>query len=208
MNMRFRIYDMEQEAAWIRYEPHERLRIEGGLFEVVDARDLPDGRPEYALRPVSTSAGRAELGLSRWIPARNGSALSDRIDRVSIETFVRAFYAAVQTEPRLGRIFDSAITSWPPHLDRMVHFWSAILLAAPGFHGNPMQRHRELRGVARGDFGHWLRLFEDTLANTFEPAVARLVMERAQRIAGRLEHAMFDEDGARERRMARGEACA
>jgi hemoglobin len=93
----------------------------------------------------------------------------------------------------LAPIFEARIADWSPHLARMVHFWSAVLLAAPGFMGNPMQKHRELVGVAPQDFERWLGLFADTLAELFEPAVAEAIHTRARRIASRLSGAMFQE---------------
>ncbi|MCA9575912.1 MAG: group III truncated hemoglobin [Sandaracinaceae bacterium] len=170
-----------------RVEHHlgERVLLDEELHTVTEVARTRWGSPTYR-------ASTAE-GASRWLTPRAVETPASYVDAASIERFVRAFYGRVQQDPVLAPIFASRIVAWEPHLARMVHFWSAILLAAPGFMGNPMQKHRELSGVAPEDFERWLALFEATLLEVYEPDVAEAVLTRARRIAARLSAAMFSE---------------
>ena len=44
------------------------------------------------------------------------------IDEAMVEQLVRAFYVRVREDSLLGPIFDSRITEWEPHLQRMCAF--------------------------------------------------------------------------------------
>jgi hemoglobin len=170
---------------WVTHEAGESILLDGELFQVTQAARTRWGSPTYRLK--------ANGGQIRWLTPRAPDALAPYVDFASIQAFVLAFYERVRADEILGPIFATRVHDWEPHLARMQHFWSAILLAAPGFQGNPMQKHRELEGVAPEDFQRWLALFADTLGALFEPEVADAIVARATRIAERLSYAMFAE---------------
>jgi hemoglobin len=162
----------------------ERILLDDEQYTLTDVARTRWGSKTFRI----TSAD----GVTRWLTPRKKEGLAPYVDGASIERFVHAFYAQVQQDDVLGPIFDTHIAEWDPHLARMVHFWSAILLGESGFMGNPMQKHRNLVGVAPEDFNRWLALFGSTLAGIFEPPVAEAILSRAQRIAGRLSAGMFE----------------
>lgn len=176
-------------TAYVTHRETERLLLDDELFEVTEAARTRWGSTTYRIASAN--------GATRWLTPRRAGALAPYVDAAAIEQMVHAFYGRIREDAVLGPIFDTRITDWEPHLARMIHFWSAVLLAAPGFMGNPMQKHRELVGaaphVAREDFERWLGLFSETLAGIFEAPVAEAILTRARRIAGRLSFAMFDE---------------
>jgi hemoglobin len=108
------------------------------------------------------------------------------IDEAMIDRLVRRFYAHVRGDPIIGPIFESRITDWEPHLQRMCAFWSSVALMTGRYHGQPMQVHLPLP-VDACHFDRWLSLFETTARETCPPAAAEHFIERARRIAGSLE---------------------
>jgi hemoglobin len=116
----------------------------------------------------------------QWHRERTG------IDEAKIEQLVRAFYARIREDALLGPIFNSRISDWEPHLQRMCEFWSSVVLSSGVYHGQPMRMHISLPVDAR-HFDHWLQLFETTARELFEAPIADLFVERAKRIALSLE---------------------
>lgn len=96
---------------------------------------------------------------------------------------VHAFYARVRQDEILGPIFDAHIDDWDRHLARLVDFWSAILRRTARFSGAPMPRHAALPGLSMELFERWLGLFEATLADQPNRALAEQAGRAARRIA-------------------------
>lgn len=103
------------------------------------------------------------------------------LTEVEIRDLVTAFYARARADAELGPVFDRAIAAdaWPQHLDRMVTFWSSILLAAGTYRGNPASRHATLPGLTPEHFVRWLALFESVAGEVLTTSDA----ERVTRIA-------------------------
>lgn len=121
-----------------------------------------------------------------------GAALG--ITEALIAEVVHDFYGQIRADPMLGPIFARAIPGdWGPHLQKMVLFWSSVLLGSGAYAGRPMPAHIRLEvpggaGLEEAHFAHWLALFEATLARVCHGrpdggAVAALFLDRAQRIA-------------------------
>ena len=108
------------------------------------------------------------------------------IDEDMIEQLVHGFYARIRADSLLGPIFNSRIHDWSPHLQRMCHFWSSVVLSSGVYHGQPMRMHLPLPVEAR-HFDRWLELFEQTARHLFSEPIAQYFMERARRIARSLE---------------------
>ncbi|MCZ4353850.1 group III truncated hemoglobin [Roseovarius aestuarii] len=116
------------------------------------------------------------------------------IDAAYLSQMVDTFYTRIRADARLGPIFEAAIgDDWGPHLARMKDFWASVALNAGNYSGKPVAVHQKIDGVARGDFDHWLGLFEKTLHDTAPtPEAVEYLMVRAERIAQSLRMAMFD----------------
>jgi hemoglobin len=114
-------------------------------------------------------------------------------DEQSIRRLVHRFYEQVRDETTLGPIFDRHVQGrWPEHLDKMVGFWSTVLLGVRRYHGNPRAVHARLaREVDPADFEIWLALFHRTAHEIFTPEVADAIHARATMMAGGLAQAMY-----------------
>lgn len=104
-----------------------------------------------------------------------------------IEEMVHQFYARVREDDLIGPVFDARVESWPPHLERMVLFWRAVLRSEPTFtpshRGRPPTLHRAIGELEIHHFQRWLALFGEVVDGIFEPDAAEEVKEAAGRIA-------------------------
>ena len=126
-------------------------------------------------RPAVTAALMQETGLDEGILRNLG----------------HRFYDRVRADEVLGPVFAARITDWPPHLERMVAFWSSVALMTGRYHGAPVPAHATLP-VTWAHFYHWLLLFRQTATEVCPPAGAAHVIERAERIARSLHMAVED----------------
>ena len=119
------------------------------------------------------------------------SPLPDITGRESIILLVDAFYKKIQSDSRLGPIFDHKIgDSWAPHLETMYDFWESVLFRAGKFQGNPPMKHRlvhQQTPLSPSDFERWLELFKQTLEEFFEGPKATFAWRAAQDIANVLQ---------------------
>ncbi len=106
-----------------------------------------------------------------------------------IREMVDRFYARVRDDERLGPVFEERVEGrWPRHLDTMVEFWTSALVGPGHYSGSPRAVHARIAGIDETHFDRWLALFEVTLAEVFEPAVAQSVLRRARAMARGLLH--------------------
>ena len=127
--------------------------------------------------------------------------LHPEITDALIEDLVGRFYARVRRDPRLGPIFADAIgPDWGPHLRTMCDFWSSVMCQTGRYKGKPQRAHAALPQVTSpitpDDFALWLALFRDTARALCSPAVAALLIDRAERIAASLMRGLFADPGA------------
>ncbi len=100
-----------------------------------------------------------------------------------IRILVHSFYDKVRLNEMLGPIFDRVIEDrWPEHLDKMVRFWSTVLLDAKTYIGTPFMPHLNLP-VEAEHFDQWLALFFQTLDEHFEGEKAGEAKWRANKMA-------------------------
>jgi len=101
-----------------------------------------------------------------------------------IETLVATFYARIRQDDVLGPIFLAAIgQDWTVHLKTMCDFWSSVMNTSGRYKGKPIPAHVKLPGIEPRHFEHWLQLFSDTAHGLFEPELAAMFVQRAERIA-------------------------
>ncbi|MFC4621039.1 group III truncated hemoglobin [Comamonas nitrativorans] len=100
-----------------------------------------------------------------------------------ITALVHRFYDRIRQHPNLGPIFNGHIDDWPAHLDRLVDFWSSVLLRTGRFSGAPMPKHVALPGLNAELFRQWLALWRTTAAEQANPALAEQAVAAAERIA-------------------------
>jgi len=115
-----------------------------------------------------------------------------RIDDEGLGHLVEAFYARVRADEELGPIFNDAITDWPEHLRKLTDFWSSVMLTSGRYKGQPVPAHQKHRSRITPElFERWLGLWAETTDTMMEPAAARALQDKAQRIAQSLQLAMF-----------------
>lgn len=118
--------------------------------------------------------------------------MNAELNRDTIATLVKDFYADIRRDSLLQPVFDGAIgDDWEPHLERMVDFWCSVMLASGEFKGNVFGKHMQLEGIELEHFRRWLALFEMHTRRLFAPEVADGFMAAAKRIAASLQYGFF-----------------
>lgn len=100
-----------------------------------------------------------------------------------IANLVHTFYGKVRKDEILFPAFDPVIKdNWPAHLQKMVDFWSTLLLYTKKYNGDPLSKHLPLP-VSKVHFDKWLSLFEETVDEMFSGTLAQNAKMRANSIA-------------------------
>ena len=100
-----------------------------------------------------------------------------------VKLMVDTFYARIREDNMLGKIFDDKIKDrWPQHLETMYKFWQSILLGENTYAGQPFLKHINLP-ISEAHFTRWLFLFQSTVSDLFEGAVADEAKKRGAQIA-------------------------
>ena len=99
--------------------------------------------------------------------------LTDIQNRRHIDEVVQTFYREVRAAAELGAFFDTAISDWPAHLNRIADFWESQLFYTRSYIGNPKAVHSRLAadhtgGITPYHFGLWLRHWMQTIDTAFE----------------------------------------
>ncbi|HEY9578972.1 MAG TPA: group III truncated hemoglobin [Rhizorhapis sp.] len=114
------------------------------------------------------------------------------IDEQELERLVALFYARVRADEELGPIFNDAIDDWPEHLEKLVAFWSSVVLTSGRYKGNPMAAHLKHRDrITPALFDRWLGLWNMTTSEVMPPKAAAILQEKAARIAQSLSLGLF-----------------
>lgn len=100
-----------------------------------------------------------------------------------VSQLVHTFYAKVRKDEALGPIFNSQVHDWDHHLNTLVNFWSSILRGTGSYSGTPMQKHAAMEHLDETLFKRWLALFDETLKQQTNQAMAERARAAAQRIA-------------------------
>jgi hemoglobin len=118
----------------------------------------------------------------------SGLQLSDE----AFEELVPAFYTRVRADAELGPIFNGAIDDWPHHLDKLVAFWSSVMLTSGRYKGQPVPAHTKHKDrISPELFDRWLGLWKQTTDDLMAPEAASELQAKAARIAESLKLAMF-----------------
>jgi hemoglobin len=133
------------------------------------------------LRQAVTLRHRASPSISEGMA---NTSLPQYATDDQIETLVADFYAQIRRDPELGPIFLRAIgEDWTAHLKTMCDFWSSVMNTTGRYKGKPIPAHLKLPGIEPRHFERWLRLFSETAYRLFDPGLAALFVQRAERIA-------------------------
>lgn len=103
-------------------------------------------------------------------------------DIEDISLLVNTFYDKIRKDDLLAPVFNSVIKNWEPHLEKMVQFWSTLLLYTRTYKDDPLPAHLPLK-VDKVHFDKWLSLFNETVDELFIGEVASNAKKRAFSIA-------------------------
>lgn len=94
-------------------------------------------------------------------------------NREDLEKLVRIFYDKVRKDEEIGPIFNSIITDWEPHLQKITNFWEQHVFGVQKYKGNPIEAHNKVddqtnHNVTAHNFGTWLFYWMQTLDELFD----------------------------------------
>ncbi|ODU20950.1 MAG: preprotein translocase subunit TatC [Sphingomonas sp. SCN 67-18] len=114
------------------------------------------------------------------------------IDEAQLERLIPTFYARVRKDPFIGPVFNNAVEDWNEHLDKLIAFWSSVMLTSGRYKGNPMAAHlRQARAITPPMFDRWLELWAEVTNELMAPDAAAAMQEKAGRISESLKLALY-----------------
>lgn len=117
--------------------------------------------------------------------------MTTTIDEAGLTVLVERFYGKVRQDDLLRPLFNRAVDDWPHHFRTLSRFWSSVMFTTGRYKGNPVAAHvRHGREITPVMFERWLSLWAETTAEMFSAEDARLLQEKAARIAESLKLAI------------------
>ena len=114
------------------------------------------------------------------------------ITEAEIATLIPRFYDRVRADALIGPVFAGAIDNWPPHLEKLMAFWSSVMLTSGRYKGNPMAAHmKHLATITPPMFDRWLGLWSQVTDETLPAGIAADLQAKAERIAQSLKLALY-----------------
>lgn len=114
------------------------------------------------------------------------------IDEASLARLIPIFYDRVRADAELGPLFNAAVDDWPEHLERLVAFWSSVMLTTGRYKGSPMAAHLKHKAhITPALFERWLALWSEVTDEVMPGTAAAALQAKAARIAESLQLALF-----------------
>lgn len=115
-----------------------------------------------------------------------------QINEEQLELLIPRFYVRVRDDALIGPVFNDAIGDWEHHLEKLVAFWSSVMLTSGRYKGNPMAAHlKHLPTITPPMFDRWLALWADVTDEMLPSETAIALQGKAARIAESLKLALF-----------------
>ena len=117
--------------------------------------------------------------------------LFDTVDRVSVETMVRQFYATIVEDDIVGPYFIRALGNdlknykWHEHFNTLDRFWLMMMNGEKDYWGDPFPPHAFLGTLYPETFERWLQLFRETVDALFIPEIADKFYKKGEVLAER-----------------------
>ena len=106
------------------------------------------------------------------------------ITEAEIAALIPRFYDKVRADALIGPVFAGAIDDWPPHLEKLMAFWSSVMLTSGRYKGNPMAAHmKHLATITPPMFDRWLALWAQVTAETLPAGMAAELEAKAEALA-------------------------
>ena len=113
------------------------------------------------------------------------------VNRGTIETMVRQFYATIIKDDIVGPYFIRALGSdlkndkWYEHFNTLDRFWLMMMNGEDGYWGDPFPPHAFIGELYPQTFERWLKLFRQTVSDLFIPEIADKFYKKAEILAER-----------------------
>jgi hemoglobin len=112
---------------------------------------------------------------------------NDVENRDDLEKLVRIFYDKVRKDTEIGPIFNSIITDWESHLQKIINFWEQHTFGVQKYKGDPIEAHNQVDermnyGITAHNFGTWLFYWINTLDDLFEGSNVDLLKFKARKM--------------------------
>ena len=119
-------------------------------------------------------------------------AADPMITESQIATLIPRFYARVRADALIGPVFAGVIDDWPPNVEKLIAFWSSVMLTSGRYKGNPMAAHmKHLAIITPPMFDRWLALWAQVTVETLPADIAAALQAKAERIAQSLKLALY-----------------
>ena len=108
-------------------------------------------------------------------------------NREDVFLLVSEFYKKVRTDIVLGPFFNTVISDWDEHIQRLTTFWESSLFLKTRYTGNPLQSHIKVdkdnnNSITELHFGLWLNLWYQTIDELFVGDYAENTKRRARKM--------------------------
>jgi len=114
------------------------------------------------------------------------------INEAQLEALIPCFYARVREDALIGPVFDGAIADWDGHLEKLIAFWSSVMLTSGRYKGNPVAAHmKHLGEITPPMFDRWLSLWAEVTEEILPATAAAAFQRKAVRIAESLKLALY-----------------
>lgn len=108
-------------------------------------------------------------------------------NRADLILLVHTFYDRIRKDEELGPIFNSIITDWEAHLEKITDFWEQHLFGVHKYHGDPIEAHNHVDetmdySITAHNFGTWLYYWLNTLDELFEGKNVEVLKFKARKM--------------------------
>jgi len=108
-------------------------------------------------------------------------------NREDVFLLVSEFYKKVRIDSVLGPFFNTVISDWDEHIQRLTTFWESSLFLKTRYTGNPLQAHIKVdkdnnNSITELHFGLWLNLWYQTIDELFVGDYAENAKSRARKM--------------------------
>ena len=108
-------------------------------------------------------------------------------NREDVFLLVSEFYKKVRIDSVLGPFFNTVISDWDVHIQRLTTFWESSLFLKTRYTGNPLQAHIKVdkdnnNSITELHFGLWLNLWYQTIDELFVGDYAENTKRRARKM--------------------------
>jgi hemoglobin len=107
--------------------------------------------------------------------------------REELEELLRAFYKKAFADELIGHFFTEVVPlDLKTHIPVIANFWESVAFNKPNYRKNVMEVHQHIHHLSKIKKEHldrWVKIFTETLEESFEGAKTELMKQRARSIA-------------------------